>query len=153
ELSVVVAIAACSDRTSVVAEPAGDASLPTLAADPPTDEKTPKPSKEEWDKAQEVKIARSTDKACTAKRLREWLRIECKRYEMHVTFIAGTREGVDVHVVKASLDDSGGDAWCVFPMRRGDRRVLLFERVSKWGPAPDAAVTEQWLEGDPAPIV
>jgi len=112
---------------------------------PPTD-KSPAPSKSDWRDAPLAPEARVTDPGCEVKRLREWYRIECS--DSHVSLIGGTREGVDVGRVEESYH-----AWIVFPARRGDVRVAEMSRRAKWGIAADVIISEQWLDGDSAPLL
>ncbi len=103
--------------------------------------------------APDAGLARIGDPACSAKRVREWVRVACDRYESNVVLLAGTRDGVDFSMAHDKDGNAGGIGWVTFPVRRGDRRAILFNRFSKWGFQPDALVSEQWLEGDPGPIV
>jgi len=104
------------------------------------------PSKEEWEKAPLAPEVRVTDGGCTVKRIREWYRVES--HDQHVSLVAGTREGVEM-----GHGREGYRASVTFPARRGDRRVFLFSYFFKWWLAEDAIVSEQWLEGDPAPLI
>ncbi len=51
--------------------------LRAIGDDPPSDERTPRPTPEEWKAADEVALARA-HQSCTARRVREWLRIGCE---------------------------------------------------------------------------
>jgi hypothetical protein len=131
--------------------PTGSASarpayVPLLDQPPPSAEKSPAPSKADWAAAPVAPEVRVTDPDCKATRLREWYRVECG--DTHASLVGGTREGVEV-----GRSEELYRAWTVFPARRGDRRVVLLSRRSKWSIASDAIVSEQWLDGDPAPLI
>jgi hypothetical protein len=112
-----------------------------------------KPTKEEWEKAKTATEARVTQPGCDVKRVREWYRIACTSASW-MGMIGGTREGVSFGCKKRQKDDTNCDVVSVeFPARRGDRRAFELFYWSKWGPAPDAIVTEQFLEGDPGPMI
>jgi hypothetical protein len=120
--------------------------VPDLDVPPPSAEKTAKPTKQEWATAPEAAEVRVTDPGCTAQRVREWYRIECST--AHVGLVSGTRTELDV-----GRSEAQGTAWLVFPARRGDRRVALFTGFHKYGLVADTLVSEQWLDGDPAPMI
>ena len=62
--------------------------------------------------------------------------------------------GVSFVCLKTTVDsDLCDDGAVVFPARRGDRRAFQFLRWGKWGPDPDALLTEQYLEGDTSPSI
>jgi hypothetical protein len=134
------------------ADAAADAAppLPSLADDPPSDEKTKPPEKAEWKSAQSIRIDRSTDNRCSAKRIREWIRIWCEDWGFHsMSLVSGTREGLSMGRVEADQ----AALYVVFPARRGDRRLILVQRMTKWSASPDVLLSEQWLETDKAPII
>lgn len=112
-----------------------------------------KPTKEEWASAKIAPEARVTQPGCDVKRVREWYRIACTSASW-MGMISGTREGVSFGCTKKRRDDSNCDVVSVeFPARRGDRRAFEMLYWSKWGPAPDGIVTEQFLEGDLGPMI
>jgi hypothetical protein len=78
--------------------------------------------------------------------LREWVRVECRG--RHGSLVTGERRGV-----KFGYSESEYTVWVIFPVKRGDVRVVLLSRLGKWSIQPNAIVSEQWLEGDPAPTV
>jgi hypothetical protein len=102
--------------------------------------------------------------ACNAYRVREWLKIHCSGFPgAGVSLLAGSRDGVQVWV-----DPSGGegpeamtkprDAEIILPVRRGDGRIF---QIAQFGEGYDGpigwnnayAVSEYWIDGEPAPIV
>lgn len=134
------------------ASPAADAAPPrppALADDPPSDEKTKAPTKAEWSSAPEVRLARTTDKRCSAKRIREWVRVWCEGWYTSLSLVSGTRDGLEMAVRES--EPSG--LFVIFPARKGDRRLILVQRQAKWSAVPEALISEQWLETDKGPIV
>jgi hypothetical protein len=110
------------------------------------------PTKEEWVTAPAAWDVRVTDPGCKAQRIREWYRISCGSGLAEM--ISGAHEGVTFSCFKSSRDfELCEDASVVFPARRGDVRAIQFLRWGKWGPDPDAFLTEQFLEGDPYPQI
>lgn len=120
--------------------------VPNLEAPPPPEGESPKPTMDEWAAAPQADDVRITDPGCKAWRLREWYRVLCKDSEVSV--VTGTKKDLSIH---ASEDT--WEAAVVFPARRGDRRLLVFAFPWKWGLVQDAILSEQWLEGDPRPLV
>jgi hypothetical protein len=120
--------------------------VPARDVAPPPDDASPRPSKQDWEGAPEATEVRVTDPSCKAQRVREWYRISCET--KHISLLGGSRTDVDV-----GRSDDPYAAWIIFPARRGDRRVFLFSRVVKYGYAPDAVFSEQWLPGDAAPLM
>lgn len=145
-----VSPSASADASPAEDAGSGDAGRPAYVPDlnqpPPPDEKSPAPASAEWASAPLAPEVRVTDPSCKARRLREWYRVECSA--AHVSFVGGIRDGVDLGSSEASYT-----AWLTFPARRGDVRVVVFARLSKWSIVPDAVLSEQWLEGDPAPLI
>jgi hypothetical protein len=110
------------------------------------------PTKEEWEKASPARDVRVTDPGCKAARIREWYRFSCGSGLAEM--ISGAHEGVTFNCFRSSRDfELCEDASVVFPARRGDLRAVQFLRWGKWGPEPDAFLTEQYLAGDPAPLI
>jgi hypothetical protein len=110
------------------------------------------PTREEWLKAPAAWDVRVTDPGCKAQRIREWYRLSCGSGQ--VEMIAGGHEGVSFPCVKTTVDsEQCDDGAVIFPARRGDRRAFQFLRWGKWGPDPDAFLTEQYLDGDASPMI
>lgn len=110
------------------------------------------PTREEWEKAPTAWDVRVTDPGCRAQRIREWYRVSCGVGVAEM--ISGPIVGVTFVCAKTSADSQVcDDSAVIFPARRGDLRAVQFLRWGKWGPEPDAFLTEQYLEGDPAPLI
>lgn len=130
------------------------AALPALCAaacqaaraEPSPEARSPAPAREEWASAPAAPEVRVTDPGCKVRRIREWYRFECSA--AYASLVSGSREEVSFGHGRESYE-----SWIVLPARRGDARVLLFSTQSKWSIVPDTIVSEQWLEGDPAPLV
>jgi hypothetical protein len=114
---------------------------------------SPAPTAAEWLAAPEAKEVRVTQPGCKVVRVREWYRVHCS-FTPWIELVTGAREGVSFGCQRrekgaATCDES----WVTFPARRGDQRALELFTWSKWGPSPDALLTEQFLDGDPCPQV
>src|SRR5262249_16930882 len=98
-----------------------------------------------------VRIGRMTDKRCSVKRLREWVRVFCASFQFQgFSMLGGRREGVSVQIRE---EDPNAGLSLVFPVRRGDTRAIELTRWAKWGIEADVLVSEQWLEGDKGPLL
>jgi hypothetical protein len=122
---------------------------PAIFDDPPSAEKTKAPTKKEWASAPAVRLARVTYDDCSAKRIREWVRVACKAYYHSISVVSGTREGIDMGI----LTESENLGYVIFPVRRGDSRLIMLQRMTKWSGVPDALISEQWLENDKGPLI
>jgi len=142
--------------------PAELVAAPSLDADPPGAEVTPVPKPDEWKAAPVVRLARDVD-ACRAYRVREWLKIHCAGFPAAgASLLAGTRTGVGLWV-DPPRDPADGmktlsSAEVIFPVRRGDGRLFQLGQFGEGYDGPIAwnlafTISEQWIEGDRAPIV
>lgn len=143
------------------------ASAPPAPPAPPIDgswprTETPVPTAEEWKQAEPVSLTRQGRGAvdCRAHRLREWLKVHCPTLvTASIAILGGSSD--DVHLWKAPLGEHGvpgPGADIVMAVRPGDRRVLQvlgvgfgYEGIS--GMELSFVLSEQWVEGDAAPIV
>jgi hypothetical protein len=132
--------------TAAASPPARPAYVPDLDQPPPPADPSEAPSALEWLKATAAPEVRVTDPGCSAKRIREWYRVECKG--RHASLVTGERRGV-----KVGYNENDYTVWVIFPAKRGDVRVVVLARLSKWSVVPNAIVSEQWLEGDRAPLI
>jgi hypothetical protein len=157
------ASASAAPVASAAATPPANGQAIALDVDPPGAEISKEPKIEEWKTAAPVKLARGVP-ACSAYRVREWLKIHCAGFPgAGVSLLAGSRDGVQVWV-----DPSGGegsaamakprDAEIILPLRRGDGRLF---QIAQFGEGYDGpigwnnaySVSEYWVDGEPAPIV
>jgi DNA-binding beta-propeller fold protein YncE len=122
-----------------------DVRVPPFTAEPWSEVPSPEPSRAEWGDAPKVRLSRSGG-GCSAKRVREWLRIACSGN--FLLFVGGTRAGLTLSA-NPELDVT---PTMTFPVRRRDRRVVELGAGWKWM-TPFAIFSEQWLEGDPQPVV
>lgn len=129
-----------------------------LAADPPSAEHTPLPTAAEWRAAEKL----ATDASiCSASRVREWVRIACESFSaQNVSVVAGNAEHVHLAIPRKRETWGEGSpiAISVFPVRSGDRRVLIVNgsdtsRYGNGGPQTEAVITETWLEGEEPSIL
>lgn len=171
--------------TSVAEAPAGDApkadptsapeSAPAPAAESappqaqsiadwiPPEEPSDKPKPEEWANAIPLALVRAHP-ACSASALREWLRVSCAdvgRNIKGVRVLGGSEQGV--HLADDTLNTGKGKEpvlHIIFPVRRGDRRVLSINTWD-WGGWKSWILTEDlgtvvsalWLQGDRGPTI
>lgn len=73
----------------------------------------------------------------------------CKEYYHSISVVSGTREGIDMGI----LTESDNLGYVIFPVRRGDSRLIMLQRQTKWSGVPDALISEQWLENDKGPLI
>lgn len=131
--------------------------VPRFDVEPIPTDPSPRPSRADWKAAPVAREARVTDPGCRVQRIREWFRINCTALAIQLT--AGTREGVEFGGTMERKPEPGeprsfDDVWVVFPVKRGDRRVFQTYRWSRWSAGePDAIASEQWLDGDPLPLI
>jgi hypothetical protein len=123
-----------------------DERIPRFTAEPWPETASPEPTKAEWRDAPAVLLSRSGG-GCSAKRVREWMRVACGGN--YLNFLGGTRAGL---ALSANPQLETVTSTLTFPVRRGDRRVVELGAGWKWMFA-FAILSEQWLEGDPQPVV
>jgi len=129
---------------------------------PPPPDASPAPKPEEWKDAPKVRIDHDVE-ACRAYRLREWIKINCTGLPAAgVSLLAGTRADVALWVDPPKDDaetmKTPRAVEVIFPVRRGDGRLF---QVGQFGEGYDGpvswnvglAISEQWIEGERAPIV
>ncbi|WP_438022722.1 hypothetical protein [Sorangium sp. So ce233] len=127
---------------------------------PPAPERTPRPAAAEWDAAEPVRLARDrSGAACKARMRREWLRIDCSARSLAMVRTLGASAGGEwFGLSQKGGDESPTDVSVVFPVRRGDRRVIeigseSWEYRGQVGFSTSFVISEQWLEGDTGPLV
>lgn len=158
-------------RPAASAQPSADASAKTPAmgakprfdAEPLPGEESKKPSAAEWKSATEVVATRAGPRAkgCTLWRVREWIRVSCPDLvTASLAFLGGTSKDVAFWIDPPREADQklpqGGEV--MFPVRKGDRRVLQF---LTFGPGyegpftqlPALVVQEHWLADAVGPTI
>jgi hypothetical protein len=145
---------------------ASDADAPTppppnvRTLDVPDETKSPIPKVPEWTDTLRRDVVVRPEYTCTLQRVREWNRITCNASNATVTLVTGTRDG-------CSLWANSDTAQILFPVRRGDRRVIELVPHAKvvtvqgaYGPGQTeepgggpVVLSETWLEGEDAPTL
>jgi hypothetical protein len=167
-LPLVFALGAADPSVSPSARP--EAGAPESAAPwIPPEEASPKPKQEEWAKAEPLDLPRK-HLGCRASRIREWVRVACTtKYKvlMGARIVGGSHEDVSLEPPlvkrpprKQFEPHESYNVDVVFPVRRGDRRLIeIPEEVSagfKSYSIHEIAVftiSELWLPGDSAPTI
>ena len=128
---------------------------PDFSSTPVPTEPSKRPERSEWAAAPLATEARVTYDRCKVQRIREWYRVSCK-LEHAAELISGSIEDVTVDCRHDALDSDSSfcdEVYAIFPARRGDRRSFEVFALSRWGSAPDALISEQFIDGDPLPLV
>jgi hypothetical protein len=120
--------------------------------EPWPDKPSPRPRHPaEWKLATPLHLARA-ERRCKALRLREWVRIDCGG--VYAALLGGSAAGVELYEGKVEPG-----TFAIFPVRRGDRRLIEFGTTSgaasKYTVELDnlAVVSELWLPGDDGPVI
>jgi hypothetical protein len=148
---------AASAAGSAVAPPVGE----PLGPHWPRDE-SDVPTVEEWKTATAVRLSRVGYRAleCRASRVREWLKIHCGEVlTASISVLGGDND--HVHLWRPPADANGQPqkgADVVMAVRPGDARVLQvwaigFGYEGFGGIEPVFTISEQWVEGEGAPLV
>ncbi len=128
--------------------------------DIPEETKSPIPKTPEWTDTVRRDVVVRPEYTCTLQHVREWNRITCDAANATVTLVTGTRDGTLLWATRDS-------AQILFPVRRGDRRVIellphakLVTVDGNYGPSQfeqpgggPVVLTEMWLEGEDAPTL
>jgi hypothetical protein len=158
--AVAPAALAITDAGADAADAAVRPPLPRVRTlDVPEETKSPLPKAGEWNDVVRRDIAARAEYSCTLQRLREWHRIQCDCSNATVKLVTGTRDGVLLWAIPERAE-------LIFPVRRGDRRVLEVrpnpKMVSFGGPyggmgqqdgGPPLVLSETWLEGEAPTLV
>jgi hypothetical protein len=133
-----------------------------LEVDPPSAVETPLPKPAEWKDAPQIRLAHDVD-ACRAYRVREWVKIHCSGFPAAgVSLLAGPSKGVEVWVDPPKEPNENmktpRDAEVIFPVRRGDGRLIQIGQFGEGYDGPVAwnlayTISEQWIEDERAPII
>jgi hypothetical protein len=165
---VIVALGAAALSGDAVAEEDPTTGHPPATAGfadaPFADEASAKPTADEWRSAPEVEPTRRGPRAarCHVWRVREWVRVSCPDLvTASIAMLGGTAQGMAFWIdpVREGADGklpSGGEV--LFPVRRGDRRVvqLLSFGAGYEGPftqLPALVVQESWLPDEEEPVL
>jgi hypothetical protein len=137
---------------------------PSFAQVPFSDERTPKPKDKEWATAERVAIDGLAGMAfptpCETRRLHEWIRIRCTTATGSIALLGGNHEGLSLHLdpLKEEFDSFANGGEIVFPVRRGDRRVIEWLTV-EFGYkganslTPFFVLSESWLPFEERPTI
>jgi hypothetical protein len=131
--------------------------LPSYRAEPFPEEHSAEPKPKEWASAPKVAIDRPSP--CEARRLREWMRLHCELSAGAIALLGGDVDGLAMRLdpdVQDVMFPEG--AAIVFPVRRGDRRVIELLQASfgyrgASGIEPYLVLSELWLPGDDQPTI
>ena len=148
---------AASSAATVAGARGKPSALPRLADDPPPDEKSEPPKAAEWKTASPLRFDRSPVAACTAARIREWVRVTCEGPGSMASLIAGNGEGWSALVSIPPPAQAWGSTthWMQFPVRRGERRLMEIHSLvpGNYGESlyvgPGMILSVQWNEGEP----
>jgi hypothetical protein len=135
-----------------------ESDIPMFDAEPFPQEKSKAPTPSEWTAAPRVRLTRmSRGVGCTAKRVREWVKIRCDRQTAGLRLIAGSTAGIELWVAEVIPGENafasiGRFSEIVFPVRQGDRRVFEVVMIELgfyegWGTDSAFLIEEEWLEG------
>lgn len=138
-------------------------SYPAFDEKPFLEEKTPRPSKDDWKKAEQVELNEGSLKTggiCTYQRINEWLRIRCGTTTGKVTLMCGN--GEDVFMTLDQIPQEWGifpeGAEMVFAVRKGDRRLFEWQSIEFGYKGANSAtsflvISEMWLPGEEKPTI
>ncbi len=125
------------------------------------DQKSAAPSSAEWRTAPSVAPTRQWGRlaqSCTVKRVREWAHVRCADLVVSaMTQVGGSNTGLSFHLDSALDNGVPKSGVALFPLRKGDRRALLFWTLGPGydGPltvVPGVMVQAEWT-GDEAVLV
>lgn len=141
--------------------------LPSFADEPFPEKSTPFPKPAEWASATAVAIDRprpvtlfathaESKSPCSARRVREWVRVHCSTMTGGALLLGGNRDGLSIR-----FDKAGGGTEVIIPVRRGDRRViemldtetLSFKAFTSERAKFGFVISEQWPAGDERPTI
>lgn len=150
-----VPVAAASGVPSGAATPppGGGAATASVAASAAPDEPaTPRPGYADWKDSEPFALTR-TVKSCSARKLREYVRVKCDGSFVSAYTANGPTK--DQQFWEGKVVETG--MFAVFPLRRGERRLLLMTDavgLGKYGAlsVPGRVISVTWLPGE-EPIV
>lgn len=122
-------------------------------------ERTKKPTKEEWEAdADFVQLNRTNLRDCEVFRVREWLRITCKN-AISVSLVAGSKKDVEMQIRGNSPfdDDDPFRAVLTLPLVRGQSQIFSLLDIdfgydsAAFGDY--ATISVNWREGQENPVI
>lgn len=123
---------------------------------------SPAPRAAEWDAAEALtatRVAGERAARCRVDRVREWLRIRCKDLPTAaIGALGGDAKGLRYEIQPAGDNRVPGDGQVILPVRRGDRRALLWWTFGEGydGPltvVPAITIQQSWLPSRQAPVL
>lgn len=156
--------ASAGNGSAVSAGPAGGArpavsgsaalALPRFQDDPTPEEKSGPPTKGEWESGLPIRFDRPLPPTCSARKVREWVRVHCEHRGARLALIAGDPEGYSGFlpgVVKGAYGETIiPTAFDIqLPLRRGDRKLVAVDRADLGYNLPEARqdffVAAHWI--------
>lgn len=124
------AAASTSSTASPTPSPSGSAANkgPVFGDELPPEEKSEAPKNDEWKTAAVIAFDRNhtSMNECTARRIREWIRITCNGAGSMASLILGDADGFRAltPIPNPGQPLEKGTHWIQFPFRKGDRKLL-----------------------------
>jgi hypothetical protein len=146
------------DAAALIPKPVPPPAVRTLEV--PEETKSPLPKVPEWVDTVRRDVVVRPEFTCTMQHVREWSRITCDASNATVTLVTGTRDGCSLWANRDTVQ-------MLFPVRRGDRRVIEMlphaklvtvegnygaSQFEQPGGGP-VVFSETWLEGEDAPTL
>lgn len=138
-------------------------SYPAFDEKPFSDEKTPRPSKDDWNKAPQVELnegSMKTGATCQYQRINEWMRIRCGTSTGKITLLCGNGEDVFLTLdrIREEWEVFPEGAEMVFAVRKGDRRLFEWQSIEFGYKGANSAtsflaISEMWLPGEEKPTI
>ena len=126
------------------------------------------PTAEEWASAAPLPLLRQSG-GCAANRVREWVRVSCRFGDTMIKGVRVLSGPEDISILERPLEQGMPrvDQWSrptmrgsmiVFPVRRGDRRLIqvveeFFEGRYTTGEDALAVISAVWLDKDAGPTI
>lgn len=160
------ALALTAPRSAPAADPRPPTGAVSIGDWVPPAEGSAIPKAAEWETAAPLTLLRP-HLSCTARALREWIQITCRHPEkfdafMGVRTVGGSAEGVHMTDLEpiAGNPRAGAGVNVVFPVRKGDRRLIAIDESLQVGFKSYAIeentvimISDLWLPGDPGPTI
>jgi hypothetical protein len=131
---------------------------PVFSDELPPDEKSDAPNNDEWKTAPafEFDKNRSGVTDCTARRIREWIRVTCNGAGSMASIILGDADGFRAltPIPNPGQPLEKGTHWLQFPFRRGDRKLFELRSLvpGNYGDGlyvgPGMMISAMWLPNE-----